>query len=318
MPIVDLSAAPPRVPASPEGAGLEGLPRRLAVTLPELRLLAETAGGAPLPFDVTASSLRRDRVGDGRDDAGSRALDDAYAEALAGLRDPVDSLHRRGLLTGGTADRELRSSLGVLARPALAVDLDVTVGPVRALAWHRQAGRAVATLSTCDGVVFELAWFATEQWARELALVAVLPEGVEAGVSEVPAEVDLPYELVDGMAEALRAGRTDLLPVLVAAHRDDVRGDDGAVLEDARVLSVVRALLGEARGRLRGLAAPVAEDGVPVVGVVSWLLLADGWRSLRTEVLHGVRRLRVERVEPADLAPLLAPLLAAPPAEAGS
>ena len=51
MPTVDLATPPP----APAGT-LQGLPRRVALTLPELRLLAERAGGAPLPFDVAESA----------------------------------------------------------------------------------------------------------------------------------------------------------------------------------------------------------------------------------------------------------------------
>ena len=51
MPTVDLATPPP----APAGT-LQGLPRRVALTLPELRLLAEKAGGAPLPFDVAESA----------------------------------------------------------------------------------------------------------------------------------------------------------------------------------------------------------------------------------------------------------------------
>ena len=54
MPTIDLSApssAPEAVVANVIGT-LEGLPRRLALTLVELQYLAVQAGDAPLPFDV--------------------------------------------------------------------------------------------------------------------------------------------------------------------------------------------------------------------------------------------------------------------------
>ena len=39
-------------PPAPPATFLDGMARRLALTLPELRLVADLAGGAPLPFDL--------------------------------------------------------------------------------------------------------------------------------------------------------------------------------------------------------------------------------------------------------------------------
>ena len=39
-------------PPAPPASFLDGTARRLALTLPELRLVADLAGGAPLPFDL--------------------------------------------------------------------------------------------------------------------------------------------------------------------------------------------------------------------------------------------------------------------------
>ena len=47
MVTIDLTAPPP-APTS----FIDAMARRLALTLPELRLVAELAGGAPLPFDL--------------------------------------------------------------------------------------------------------------------------------------------------------------------------------------------------------------------------------------------------------------------------
>ena len=142
------------------------------------------------------------------------------------------------------------------------------MGSARVTAWHRQRGGAVATLATSDGLVFEIGWFASHQWPGELARVAQVPEDVETGGSAVPEDVDLPYELLDAAAEAARTGRTDLLSVLVP---------------DLSVITVLTALTTECRGRLRALVADVSGDGTDVVGVVSWALLADGWRALRPQ-----------------------------------
>jgi hypothetical protein len=169
MPTIDLTTPPP----APEGT-LEALPRRIALTLPELRLLAARSGDAPLPFDVTESA--HDTALENRLGQSPLAADDAaYVAALGSLHDPADSLARRGLLVGDEPDAGVAGALGLVAAPALAIDLDVVVDRVHARAWHRQRENAVATLATTDGLVFELAWFSTGQWVAELGRVPVLP-----------------------------------------------------------------------------------------------------------------------------------------------
>ena len=93
----------------------------------------------------------------------------------ASLHDPADTLRRRGLVTDAGADPGLVGAVGLLATPRLALDIDVAAGGTQVKAWHRQAGGAVATLSTCDGIVFELAWFPVDQWTAELARVTASP-----------------------------------------------------------------------------------------------------------------------------------------------
>ncbi|MCW2791038.1 MAG: hypothetical protein JWO76_136, partial [Nocardioides sp.] len=213
MTTIDLSTPP----APPVGL-LDALPRRVALTLPELRLVAARAGGAPLPFEVSApsgGSALDGRLGESR----GSAEDTAYAAALEALHDPETSLSRRGLMSDGVVDEGLLGAVGLLATPTLALDVDITVGGIQAKAWHRQAGEAVAALSTVDGIVFELAWFPTSQWPGELARVAVIPEDLSLHDSSLPPVVDLPYELADAAGEALRTGRSDLVSVLVAQHR---------------------------------------------------------------------------------------------------
>ena len=202
-------------PAPPLGL-LESLPRRISLTLPELRLVAECAGGAPLPFEEAPEA---DPAFGGRLGRTPAAEDtDAYARAYASLHEPHSSLARRGLLVDTAADESLLGAVGLLATPTLALDLDVGVAGARVKAWHRQRAGAVASLATTDGLVFELAWFPTDQWADELSRVAVLPEDHPVRTSAVPERVDLPYELVDAAVEAVRSHRPDLLSVLVAEH----------------------------------------------------------------------------------------------------
>ena len=86
--------------------------------------------------------------------------------------------------------------------------------------------------------------------------------------------------------------------------------DDRGPLDDAEVIALLDALSHEAQGRLRVLVADVAEGEPTVVGVVSWTLLADGWHALRPRHLGDVHRVVVSAVEPSDLAPELAPVLA--------
>ena len=288
-------------PPSPPLGLLESLPRRISLTLPELRLLAECAGGAPLPFEEAPEA---DPAFGGRLGRAPAADDtDAYARAYASLHEPHSSLARRGLLVDTAADESLLGAVGLLATPTLALDLDVGVASARVKAWHRQRAGAVASLATTDGLVFELAWFPTDQWADELSRVAVLPEDHPVHTSAVPERVDLPYELVDAAVEAVRSHRPDLLSVLVAEH--DTRG-----LSDLEVVTLLSALATEPNGRLRALVADVSAATTTVVGVVSWVLLSDGWRALRPRRLDGVDRIEVQYVEPRDLAFELAPVLA--------
>lgn len=305
MPTIDLSNPP-----SPPGDALDALPRRVALTLHELRLVADRAGGAPLPFDVRSpgeAPVIEDRLGQ----SPGTTQHQAYAAVLESLHDPETSLGRRGLVTDTGVDSGLLGAVGLLATPDLAVDIDIVAGSVQAKAWHRQAGGSVATLATVDGIVFELAWFPTSQWSGELGRVAALPEEVALSESVVPAALVLPYELADAAAEAVVGSRADLLPVLAAQHRGQVVDESGAPLSDAEVVSIVAALSSEARGRLRALVADVTGDSTTVIGVVSWTLLADGWHALRPQDADGDLRVDVLRVAAADLGAELAPVLTA-------
>ena len=306
MPTIDLSTPPPPPPGL-----LEALPRRVTLTLPELRLVAEHAGGAPLPFDPVAPAGGHAldvRLGESR----STSEDAAYAAALDSLHDPATTLARRGLVgdgAEGAAGEGLLGAVGLLATPRTAVDIDVTAAGVHARSWHRLAGEAVATLSTVDGVVFELAWFPPSQWPTELGRVAVLPEDLMVRASAVPGHVEIPFELADAAAEAVGSGRGDLVPVLAAHHSGAVRGIDGP-LGDAEVGLVLGALSHETQGRLRALVARVAGQETTAVGVVSWTLLADGWHALRPRSRGAEQVVEVSAVEPSDLATELAPVLA--------
>ncbi|RYB90086.1 hypothetical protein EUA06_11820 [Nocardioides glacieisoli] len=298
-------------PPAPPATFLDGMARRLALTLPELRLVADLAGGAPLPFDLQPTEHAAGGAGglSGRLGASRGSTEDsAYTDALGTLHDPEETMRRRGLITDDGADPGLLGAVGLLATPRLALDLDVAAGATQVKAWHRQSGGAVASLSTCDGIVFEIAWFPVDQWTVELARVTTVPEDLPLTTSRVPALLDVPYALADSVGEAVRSHRSDLVPILMSQAVGEVRAD-GEVLTEAEATAAVSAVHAESRGRLRILAAEVAEGATSSVGVVSWVLLNDGWHSL-TPRHDDVARVSVAIVEPDDLATELAPVLA--------
>ncbi len=190
----------------------------------------------------------------------------------------------------------------------------MVVEGVRARAWHREADGAVATLATVDGVVFELAWFPATAWAAELARAAMLPSDQRLRGTTLPDVIDVPFELLDSAAEAVRSNRSDLLPVLAARHSGAAIDADGGPIGDVDLASMLSALSIDPRGRLRALGADVSSGETRLVGVVSWVLLADGWRALRPRRDGDDHRVEVRRVDaddlPADLAFVLAEAVA--------
>jgi hypothetical protein len=301
---IDLST-----PTPPPTSLLDALPRRLALTLPELELVASRAGGAPLPFDVSTpgeTPALENRLGASR----GTAEDQAYAAAIAALHDPAQSLARRGLIVDDGLDEGLAGAVGLLATPTYAIEVDVVVDGIQVKAWHRASGDAVATLATSDGIVFELAWFPTSAWPAELARVGVLPEDLVLRESVVPAFVDLPYELADAAVEAGEGGRSDLLAVLTSQHDGAVRDADGRPVPTTEVPGLLHALGTEAQGRLRVLIADVSREQTTVVGVRSWVLLADGWRTLHPHDEGASTRVELRAIDAVDLAADLAPVLA--------
>ena len=255
----------------------------------------------------TTTNPLEDRLGQTR----GSAEEAAYTAALDALHDPAGSFERRQLLVDGVLEPGLAGAIGLLATPDVAVDLDVVVEGVQLKSWHRQSDAGVATLSTADGLIFEIAWMPAARWGDELARVGALPRDLRMTASGVPLSVDLPFELLDAAGEALHSGRGDLVPVLADHHAGAVV-EGGKPVPDADVAGLLQTLSRETRGRLRALVAHVGDGPPAVVGVVSWLLLADGWHALETHTDAGsdVPLVRLRAVEASELASALAPVIA--------
>lgn len=293
---------------------LAELPRRLTLTLPELILAAELAGGAPLPFAGRSNRPGYALLADSVDPATSDEARE-YAVTRSALPAPRTTLARRGLMIRGAggepvAEPGLAGAIGLVATGTLGLDLDVRVGGQRARSWHRQAGTAVASLATADGLVFELSWFSAQHWPAELARVAEIPPDLPLETSRVPDDLCSPFALLDATGEALRAGRPELLGVLADNNPTPVL-DSGTPMSTTEATAVLRAVHEETRGRLRVLAAPLDPGSEPRFGLVSWLLLADGWHSIVPGPVDPEPLVRLRRVAPTDLAGAVAPVVEA-------
>ena len=311
MVTIDLTTPPP-----PPTSFLDGMARRLALTLPELRLVAELAGDAPLPFDlpsgadeaVDAGSLSG-RLGKSR----GSVEDSAYADALAhaprpgGHPAPTRPGHRRRAPTPGSSGPS-----GLLATPRLALDIDVAAGATQVKAWHRQAGGAVASLSTCDGIVFELAWFPVDQWTTELARVTAASPRTSR--SAPIARARPPRRPLRPRRRGRRGAALRPLRPRAGAGRP-VRRRGGARRRSRssatpRPPTPCRAVHTEGRGRMRILAAEVSDGprrrSASCRGCCS---PTAGTPSTPRHDDDGAR-VAVARVDPDDLATELAPVLA--------
>ena len=289
MTTIDLGPAP-AAPTEPWA----GVPRRVGLTVPELTQACESIG-APLPFE--AATHHNDgldaRLGRSR----SAAEDEALERAFDGFGVGATSLQRRDLLDADeTLDAGIAGALGLLATPEIVIDLDVVVDGLRGRAWHRQKGEAAASLATVDGLVFELSWYPSAAWATELGRTATLSGDTARMTSSVPEQLEVPFAVADAVFEALRTGRGDLVPVLTEG--------------DVVLASALEALSTETHGRLRAVVATTADPESSLIGTVSWSLVNDGWRSMRTVSRDGELTLLITSVEPSELAADLAPVLA--------
>ena len=175
-------------------------------------------------------------------------------------------------------------------------------------AWHRHSGGAVASLSTCDGIVFELAWFPADQWTVELARITAVPEDLPLSTSQCRRTSTSPTP--SPTRSARRCARVAPTSSRCSSAMPTVRSSPTASRWATPrpplpcPPSTARAAAGSASSPPRSPSAPTT-----AVGVVSWVLLRDGWHSLTPRHDDGAR-VAVGRVDPDDLATELAPVLA--------
>jgi hypothetical protein len=230
-------------------------------------------------------------------------------------RDAAAELARLGLVDAvGQPRPDVRRALAALLAPNMVVDVDVSArrdDAARGFAQlcSRQGLRSgrVTTLSAAGGAV-ELAWFDDDHWQTELARAASVCPPVGSPEPPLP-RLDLPLDAVLAGGEALRTGRSDVFEELVARSVGHARTPDGVLSRPDLHTQLVR-LHRSTVGRLRASVA-AAHDGTARAGWVSWLLVADGWRSLTPVVLAGERFVRVEPVVSLDLGRQVAALVSA-------
>jgi hypothetical protein len=233
----------------------------------------------------------------------------------ADSQDAADELARLGLVDAvGQPHREARRALSALLAPEVAVDIDVSVRRAEAArgnAWlHSCQGLrsgGVTAVSSAGGAV-ELAWFDDDYWQTELARAASVRPPVGSPEAPLP-RLDLPLDAVLAGGEALRTGRGDVFEELVDRSVGVATAPDG-VLSRSDLHAQLVLLHGSTVGCLRASVA-ASEDRRARVGWVSWLLVADGWRSLTPLMRSGERLVRVEPAVPLDLGRQVAALVTA-------
>lgn len=240
--------------------------QRVALSLAELVAVARLAD-VPLPFSPPAGPGRlATRL------AGTRphVARERVAAELARADDPgpagaAAALRSRGLLDVEGPDPRLVAVLHALAAAPLLAVLDVTVaadaGEQRVRAWWAAGGGSVAGLVVQHPTRVELVRGPATAWSGELARLLPHPPRGSA-----PSATVLPSEALLGALAVQRRGRHDLVAPVAADH-----GAPDAV-------PLLLALGAGCRGRLRLL---VARRPSRAAAVTVWVLLDDGWWSLR-------------------------------------
>ena len=331
-----------------DGPAATVVPARLLLQLDELALLARLAGDVPLPVttslpDAPDGSSRMEQRLSGGDPTAEEAATTLLREQLRGADPEAEHgagarLREAQLLTdGGVLPDDLASALAQLGAPEVMITLDLAVrrrgGETPLRSWFAVSGHRVVQLATVNGLRYELAWYAAANLrdALERAATVELPAEPDSPAGDLPDVVRLPYDLMIAGVEAVRTDREDLLDELVRMHTGQVtRGavghGQGEPVDDDTARGWVRLLETGARGRMRLLAAaadrvaddpapeaapdPVTDVREPVVGLLSFLLLPDGWRWLEPRSDGPVPAIAVRRVAPDRLGQVLAPVLA--------
>ena len=320
--------------AGTAAAAPRAVPVLVRLSLAELILLTDRLGGTVLPFDLSGSI--DDKSGDPTDDrlqerlaggvpsVGQRAhglVRAARDQARINPGAAAPRLTEIGLLDdNGTPVGDVVAAFAVLAAPEALLVLDLALqrdaGPARLRSWFAITGTQVVQLSTASGLVFELAWFDGVDLPDALARAATVVDD-DAQTSdgatsddEVGSPLELPFELFTDGTEAVRRGRDDLLAELVRIAPGPVHVG-GVEVAPAAAASVVTSLERASCGRLRVLVTvPQDAAGRRTVGVVSWLRVGSGWRSLTPLTVAGVPIVVVTQVAEADLSRAVAPVLA--------
>lgn len=321
-PRVELSTA---TEARPEPRP-QPLPVVVRLSLAELTVLSDRLGGVELPVDLPGvddgsdagvGDRLEERLSGGIPSAGQRArarLAAARADARERPQEVGLRLRELGLVDeGGTPVHDVVAAFGVLAGPEalLVLDLALTRGASedRLRSWFAVVGSQVVQLSTASGLTFELAWYDVAHLPGALARAATV-EDETAGASDLASPLVLPFELFSDGTEAVRRGRQDLLAELVriAPRVTSVAGEE---VPPEEVAPLVTSLEQASCGRLRVLVSAAQPDAARrTAGVLSWLRVGDGWRSLAPVSRDGVPVVEISVVAPRDLARALAPVLA--------
>ena len=237
---------------------------------------------------------------DARGSAAARALDTCDGTAARTIIDPAAELRTWGLLsTDDEVDASVVDALGRFAAPEILVDLVLGRPGVVLRSWHRLRDTRVVAVSRC-GAAAELAWWDQREWPAELASLVRAPGSADAHGSRPAAHLRLPFELVLGSGAALRLGRPDLLAELARRHAAD----------PVAAADQMRTLHGTARGRLRATVGTRRRPGRHPVGLLSWVLLPDGWHELVPDRHADEPMVVVRAVAPADLGDRVARLVA--------
>ena len=310
------------------------VPRRVRLGLAELLLLARLSETRlPFPVEPTPPSALAERLGDTPAGRGAELMVGELARVDdTGPGSPVDRLREQGLLTGddpvtAEVEQEVVTAMRVLGAPEQTVWIDLTRSvpfEVQLHAWQHARAEGLTTLATLDALHYELTWVAPTGWRAELARAATVAQDPPDEGEPFPGEVLIGHELLVAGLEAVRAGRTDVLAELSRLESDTVRVD-GRPVAGAEVAALLHRLDSETRGRLRasvGLLPAAGGDADQSSareelqappgqrGLVSWVLLADGWRALIPLTDSAEHLVAVRRVEPDDLASAVADLLA--------